>query len=97
MVVHFMDQIVLDMVPIIGLHGAMIPLMVMVHSSIRPDGLESSDWEQDGERVWDAMRALDYLISLPFVDSKNVVVTGLSMGVRLQQLLEHSIPAFLLW
>ena len=67
------------------------------HASIRPDELESSDWEEHGERVWDAMRALDYLISLPFVDSKNVIVTGLSMGVRLQQLLEHSTPAFLLW
>jgi hypothetical protein len=29
------------------------------------------------------MRALDYLISLPFVDSKNVIVTGLSMGGKI--------------
>jgi hypothetical protein len=50
------------------------------HASIRPDELESSDWEENGERVWDAMRALEYLISLPFVDSRNVIVTGLSMG-----------------
>jgi dienelactone hydrolase len=53
------------------------------HASIRPDELESSNWEEHGERVWDAMRALDYLISLPFVDSKNVIVTGLSMGGKI--------------
>lgn len=50
------------------------------HASIKPDELDSTDWEENGERVWDAMQALEYLISLPFVDSKNVIVTGLSMG-----------------
>lgn len=39
-----------------------------------------TDWEEDGERTWDAMRALDYALSRPDVDASRVVVTGLSMG-----------------
>jgi dienelactone hydrolase len=39
-----------------------------------------SDWEEDGERAWDAMRALDYLLARPDVDPDNVTVTGLSLG-----------------
>jgi hypothetical protein len=42
-----------------------------------------SDWEEDGERVWDVMRALDLLLSGQLgvlVDSQRIVVTGLSMG-----------------
>jgi dienelactone hydrolase len=42
-----------------------------------------SDWEEDGERVWDVMRALDFLLSgqagVP-IDARHVLVTGLSMG-----------------
>lgn len=43
-------------------------------------GFDSSDWEEDGERSWDVMRALDYLLSLKYVDAKCVLITGLSMG-----------------
>ena len=49
------------------------------HPAIKATGF-NSDWEEDGERAWDAMRALDYLLSLPNVDARSVLVTGLSMG-----------------
>jgi dienelactone hydrolase len=39
-----------------------------------------SDWEEDGERAWDVMRALDHLLARPDVDRRRVLVTGLSMG-----------------
>jgi dienelactone hydrolase len=49
------------------------------HPAIKAQGFDS-DFEEDGERVWDAMRALDYLLGLPFVDPNRVTVIGLSMG-----------------
>jgi hypothetical protein len=49
------------------------------HPSIKAPGFDS-DWEEDGERAWDAMRALDYLLSLPYVDPASVLVTGISLG-----------------
>jgi dienelactone hydrolase len=49
------------------------------HPSIKAPGFDS-DWEEDGERAWDAMRALDYLLGRPNVDTARVLVTGLSMG-----------------
>jgi dienelactone hydrolase len=49
------------------------------HPAIAAAGLDS-DWEEDGERAWDAMRALDYSATLPNVDMTRVVVSGLSMG-----------------
>ncbi|MBI1763064.1 MAG: acetylxylan esterase [Acidobacteria bacterium] len=39
-----------------------------------------TDWEEDGERAWDAMRALDYALKRPDVDAARVVVAGLSLG-----------------
>jgi dienelactone hydrolase len=39
-----------------------------------------TDWEEDGERVWDVMRAIDYAVSRPDVDPQRIAVTGLSMG-----------------
>jgi len=50
-----------------------------LHPSIKAEGFDS-DWEEDGERVWDAMRALDYLVAQPNVDPSRVLITGLSMG-----------------
>jgi dienelactone hydrolase len=50
------------------------------HPSIKADGFEDSDWAEDGERAWDAMRGLDCLTSLPYVDTSKILVTGLSMG-----------------
>jgi dienelactone hydrolase len=49
------------------------------HPAVKSPGLDS-DWEEDGERAWDALRALDYLRSLPQVDAARLVVTGHSMG-----------------
>ncbi|HLZ57215.1 MAG TPA: hypothetical protein VKR06_09735 [Ktedonosporobacter sp.] len=49
------------------------------HPAVKAEGVDS-DWEETGERAWDAMRALDYLLTRPEVDANAVVVTGLSMG-----------------
>lgn len=51
-----------------------------IHPEIVSPEMVSSDWEQDGERVWDAMRGLDLLQSLAYVDKRRIAVTGLSMG-----------------
>jgi dienelactone hydrolase len=40
----------------------------------------STEWEEDGERVWDVMRAIDYAVSRSDVDAGKIVVTGLSLG-----------------
>lgn len=39
-----------------------------------------TDWEEDGERTWDVMRALDYALSRSDVDSNRIVIVGLSLG-----------------
>jgi len=49
------------------------------HPAVKAAGFDS-DWEEDGERAWDAMRGLDYLLEQIFVDASRVLVTGLSMG-----------------
>ncbi len=49
------------------------------HPAIAVAGLDS-DWEEDGERAWDAMRALDYAVRLPDVNGQRIVAVGLSMG-----------------
>jgi hypothetical protein len=50
------------------------------HPFVQAPGFGSPDWEENGERAWDVMRALDYLLGLPFVDPDHVLVTGLSLG-----------------
>ncbi len=52
-----------------------------VHPAIKPTSLDS-DWSEDGERVWDVERAIDYLASLGTIDSSRLMVTGLSMGAE---------------
>jgi dienelactone hydrolase len=49
------------------------------HPAIKAPGMDS-DWEEDGERAWDVMRALDYALSQPDADARRVVGVGLSMG-----------------
>lgn len=49
------------------------------HPAMQAEG-QDSDWQEDGERAWDAMRALDYGLSLPNVAGKGAVVAGLSLG-----------------
>jgi hypothetical protein len=54
------------------------------HPSIQASELpHDTDWEEDGERAWDAFRALDLLLSGQLgirVDPSRVLVTGLSLG-----------------
>ncbi len=60
------------------------------HSSIRPTTFSSyvlpsdyklfTDWEEDGERTWDVMRAIDYALSRGDVNPSKIIVTGVSMG-----------------
>ena len=45
--------------------------------------LQHAGWTLQGEWTWDAMVALDYAITLPEVDAKNVSVCGLSTGGHL--------------
>lgn len=56
------------------------------HPAIAAPGFDS-DWEEDGERVWSAMRAVDYLLSRPDVDPSRLIVAGLSMGGEVASLL----------
>lgn len=49
------------------------------HPAIEVSGM-TSDWEEDGERTWDAMRALDFALARHDIDQRRVVVAGLSMG-----------------
>lgn len=49
------------------------------HPAIREDGMDS-DWEEDGERAWDVMRALDLIWHDPDIDRARVTLVGLSMG-----------------
>lgn len=49
------------------------------HPAVAAPGM-GSDWEEDGERAWDMMRAVDYALSQPDVDPRRVVSVGLSMG-----------------
>lgn len=51
------------------------------HPAISRDGLRS-EWEQDGERAWDVMRAIDYLLARDDVDPDRIVLAGLSMGAE---------------
>jgi len=81
----------------------------VVSSVFAGSGFTDSDWEEDGERAWDTMRAIDYLLSLtraegqneaPLVDDSRVLMTGLSMGGEvtaivsaLDQRVSVSVPA----
>jgi len=62
--------------------------------SIKADGFDS-DWSEDGERVWDVMRAIDYVLAaqkepvyvggrdhVPRINPSRIIVSGLSMGAE---------------
>jgi dienelactone hydrolase len=51
------------------------------HPAIR-SALLDSDWQEDGERVWDVLRGIDYLALQHNVDISRLMVTGLSMGAE---------------
>ncbi len=51
------------------------------HPAIAAPGLDT-DWEEDGERAWDAMRALDYALDNLPVREGRVLAAGLSLGAE---------------
>ena len=50
-----------------------------LHPAIASAGFDT-DWAEDGERAWDASRALDHALARPDVNAARVMVTGLSLG-----------------
>lgn len=56
-----------------------------LHPALKAPGLDS-DWAEDGERVWDVARGIDWLSTLGSVDMSRVAVTGLSMGAEVATL-----------
>jgi dienelactone hydrolase len=55
------------------------------HPAIAAPGLDS-DWSEDGERVWDSMRGIDFLLAQPSVNPNQIIVTGISMGAEVSEL-----------
>lgn len=51
------------------------------HPAIAAEGM-SSEWEQDGERAWDVIQGIDYLLTRADVDPRRVAVFGLSLGAE---------------
>ncbi len=51
------------------------------HPAITSGDLRS-EWEQDGERAWDVLRGIDYLLTRAEVDPDRLVLAGLSMGAE---------------
>lgn len=51
-----------------------------LHPSIIYPGFTNSDWEEDGERAWDVIKAIDFLRTQRFVDPNRLIVAGLSLG-----------------
>ncbi len=53
---------------------------VVVAPDIGQHELQHTNWSLMGERTWDALRCVDYLLTLPEVDPKRIAVAGLSLG-----------------
>lgn len=53
---------------------------VVVAPDIGQHDLQHADWSLMGERVWDALRCVDYLVERPDVDADKLAVCGLSLG-----------------
>ncbi len=53
---------------------------VMIAPDIGQHTLQHTHWSLMGERVWDALRCLDYLAARPDVDTNRLIVAGLSLG-----------------
>jgi arabinan endo-1,5-alpha-L-arabinosidase len=45
-----------------------------------PQAGQHADWTLMGERTWDAIRCIDYILTRPEVDPKGIAVCGLSLG-----------------
>jgi acetyl esterase/lipase len=53
---------------------------VVIAPDIGQHQLQHTNWTLMGERIWDALRCLDYVATLPEVDSSRLAVAGLSLG-----------------
>lgn len=53
---------------------------VVIAPDVGSHDLQHSDWTLMGERVWDCLRALDYLAGREDVDPGRLAVAGLSLG-----------------
>jgi len=53
---------------------------LVVAPDIGQHELQHTNWSLMGERTWDALRALDYALTLPEADPERVAVAGLSLG-----------------
>lgn len=53
---------------------------VVISPDIGQHELQHTNWTLMGERVWDALRCVDYLETRPEVDRQRMAVAGLSLG-----------------
>jgi hypothetical protein len=53
---------------------------VVIAPDVGQHELQHTNWTLMGERVWDALRCLDYLETRPEVDRQRLAVAGLSLG-----------------
>ena len=53
---------------------------VVIAPDIGQHELQHPDWTLMGERTWDALRCVDYLVTRPEVDPARLAVAGLSLG-----------------
>lgn len=53
---------------------------IVISPDIGQHELQHTNWSLMGERTWDAIRCVDYLVSLPEVDPQRLAVAGLSLG-----------------
>jgi hypothetical protein len=53
---------------------------VVVAPDVGQHELQHTNWSLMGERTWDALRSLDYAITLSEVDPQRLAVAGLSLG-----------------
>lgn len=55
----------------------------LTHPEIKSASYTSSDWEEDGERTFQVRRAIDYLMTVPGVNTSKIIVSGLSLGAEI--------------
>ena len=53
---------------------------MVISPDIGSHDLQHKDWTLMGERTWDAIRCVDYLLTRPEVHGRHIAVAGLSLG-----------------
>jgi hypothetical protein len=53
---------------------------VVIAPDVGQHELQHTNWTLMGERTWDALRSIDYALTLPEVDPERLAVAGLSLG-----------------